>query len=48
MRDLLHGENQSHSEHSHHEDTAHSLEPILSVADFDGSGDVDFRDILSL
>lgn len=42
MSDLL------HSEHSHHGETAHSLTPILSVADFDGSGDVDFRDIFDL
>ena len=48
MSDLLHGKNQSHSEHSHQEQITDSITPILSVADFDGSGNVDFKDIFDL
>ncbi|MDJ0635927.1 MAG: hypothetical protein QNJ34_22260 [Xenococcaceae cyanobacterium MO_188.B29] len=40
MSNTLHEE-----EHSHYEDTQYSTTPIISVADFNGDGEVDSNDI---
>ena len=48
MSNSFHGKHESHSHDLTHEDTYSSLTPIISVADFDGSGQVDIADILDI
>lgn len=48
MNDLLHQDNQSHSEQDPHQDPDSSAIPLLTVADFDGDGQVDIADLKDL
>ncbi len=45
MNNLSDEEAQSHSDHSHDEDTQDLIKPLLSVADFNGDGNVDNADV---
>ena len=45
MTNSLNEKAQSHSDRANHEDTQDLITPLLSVADFNGDGSVDFTDI---